>query len=70
MGFYLIYHADSAIAHTLAAFFSLFSKHIPVGRNTASLLAGRFEKIKKAASVCAIALSAWYMMQIFFSYFY
>ncbi len=29
-------------------FFSLFSKRIPAGRNSASLLAGRFEKMKES----------------------
>ena len=51
MGFLLKYHADSAITHTRVAFFHFFQN--------AFRLAGRFEKMKKAASVCAIALSAW-----------
>jgi hypothetical protein len=37
---------------------SLFSKRIPVGRNSASLLAGRFEKKKKSRErVCNSTIS-------------
>ena len=49
--FYLIYHADNAIAHSLATFFHIC-------QTAFSLLAGRFEKMKKSCErVCSSTIS-------------
>ena len=57
--FFAPYTMLIVILHTRERFFSLFSKRIPAGRNRPACWPVVLKKWKKAASVCAIALSAW-----------
>ena len=53
IGFCLIHHADSDVAHTLAAFFHVFKTH----SGWPEYLAGRFENMKKSSErVCNITI--------------